>query len=190
MPVRPRPAEAAESDGEPTACLAYLAPQPGSDLYAPFLVLISRLWAGGSRLGGSGITGSPVFFTPLDDGSVVAISVTIKRGEKPAGAFQRIERFVADTIEPKLGAFELAAVKQQELGLIMGLRDFPDAALGQNPYGVAFSLARRDQLGLDPARLGRAIDAVTDKDLKRVAAEVFAPGRHAGAIAGLGETRP
>src|SRR5262249_30232201 len=71
-----------------------------------------------------------------------------------------------------------------ELGLILGLRDFPDAALGHNPYGVAFSLARRDQLGLDPARLGRALDAVTDRDLRRVAAEVFAPGRHAGAVAG------
>ena len=49
---------------------------------------------------------------------------------------------------------------------------------------MAFSLARRDQLGLDPARLDRALEAVTDQDLRRVAAEVFAPGRHAGAIAG------
>ncbi len=187
VPVRPPRAEASRSDSEPTACLAYLAPRPGSELYAPFLVLIARLWAGGSRLGGSGVTGSPVYFTPLDDGSVVAVSVPIKRGETAVEAFQRIEKFIAETIEPKLGAFELAAVKQQELGLILGLRDFPDVALGQNPYGVAFSLARRDQLGLDPARLGRALDAVTDRDLRRVAAEVFAPGRHAGAIAGLGE---
>jgi zinc protease len=184
MPVRPKAAPAQESVGEATACLAYLAPRPGSELYAPFLVLVSRLWAGGSRLGGSGVTGSPVYFTPLDDGSVVAISVPIKRGETAIEAFKRIEKFVAETIEPKLGAFELAAVKQQELGLILGLRDFPDAALGHNPYGVAFSLARRDQLGLDPARLGRALDAVTDRDLRRVADEVFAPGRHAGAVAG------
>jgi zinc protease len=186
MPVRPKAAPAQETDGEPTACLAYLAPRPGSELYAPFLVLVTRLWAGGSRLGGSGVTGSPVYFTPLDDGSVVAVSVSIKRGETAAKAFGRIEQFVAETIEPKLGANELAAAKQQ-LGFFLGLGDIPDAALGQNPYGVAFSLARRDQLGLDPARLGRALDAVTDRDLKRVAAEVFAPGRHAGAIAGLGE---
>jgi zinc protease len=49
---------------------------------------------------------------------------------------------------------------------------------------VAFSLVRRDQLGLDPARLSRAIDSVTDDELHRVAAEVFAPARHAGALAG------
>src|SRR5262249_28207329 len=37
---------------EPTATVAWAAPQPGSDLYAPFLVLISRLWAGAGKLGG------------------------------------------------------------------------------------------------------------------------------------------
>jgi zinc protease len=186
VPVREKAARPVESDGEPTACLAYLAPRPGSELYAPFLVLVSRLWAGASRLGGSGVTGSPVFFTPLDDGSVVAISATVKRGEIAAKAFERIEKFVASTIEPKLGAGERDAVKQQ-LGMILGLGDVPDALLGQNPYGVAFSLARRDQLGLDPARLGRSLDAVTDQDLRRVAEEIFAPGRHAGAFAGLDE---
>jgi zinc protease len=178
-----------ESPGGPTACLAYLAPRPGSERYAPFLVLVSRLWAGAGRLGGSGVTGSPVYFTPLDDGAVVAVSVPLWRGEKDADAFKRIEKFVAETIEPKLRAEEPAAVKQ-ELGFLFGLGDIPDEMLGQNPYGVAFSLARRDQLGLDPDRLGRAIDAVTDNDLRRVAAEVFAPGRHSAAVAGLGENRP
>jgi zinc protease len=178
-------ARAAESIGEPTACLAYLAPRPGSELYAPFLVLVSRLWSGGSQLGGSGVTGSPIFFTPLDDGSVVAISATIRPGETQDKAFERIEKFVAETIKPKLGAGEPDAVKQQ-LGFLLGLGNIPDAALGENPYGVAFSLARRDQLGLDAARLGKALESVTDADLRRVAAEVFAPGRHAGAVAGAG----
>src|SRR5262249_1589544 len=162
LPVRPRAGQADESGGEPTACLAYLAPRPDSELYAPFLVLVSRLWAGGERFGGSGVTGSPVFFPPPDDGSVVARSAPgqpggsavggawagAKRGETPAKAFERIESFVAETIGPKLGAGEAAGAKQQ-LGFILGLGDLPDSALGQNPYGVAFSLARRDQLGLD-----------------------------------------
>jgi zinc protease len=189
LPARPRAGQADEPGGEPTACLVYLAPRPDSELYAPFLVLVSRLWAGGERLGGSGVTGSPVFFTPLDDGSVVAISATVKPGETPAKAFERIESFVAEAIGPKLKAGEAAEAKQQ-LGFILGLGDLPDSALGQNPYGVAFSLARRDQLGLDPARLGRAIEALTDQDLRRAATAIFAPGRHAGAIAGIGEIRP
>ena len=57
--------------------------QAGSDLYVPFLVLVSRLWAAGAKLGGGGVTGSPVYFTPLDDGSVVAISTAAKGGETP-----------------------------------------------------------------------------------------------------------
>jgi zinc protease len=182
-PAKAAPAE--EPGDAPTACLAYLAPRPGSELYAPFLVLVSRLWAGGSRLGGSEVTGSPVFFTPLDDGSIVGISATIRPGETSDKAFGRIEKFVTEAIEPKLGAGEPAGVSQQ-LGMLLGLGDIPDAALGQNPYGVAFSLARRDQLGLDPARLNKALQAVTDQNLKRAAAEIFAPSRHAGAVAGSG----
>ncbi len=68
--------------------------------------------------------------------------------------------------------------------MILGFGDVPDELLGNNPYGVAFSLVRREQLGLDAARLARAIDAVTDADLRRVADEVFNPARHAGALAG------
>ncbi len=183
VPVRPRTGKADEAQGEPTACLAYPAPAPDSPQYPAFLILIMRLWAAGDRLGGSGVTGSPVYFTPLDDGAVVAISASLKGGETPVRAFARIEKFVADTIEPKLEHGEAAAVKEQ-LSMILGLGEVPDELLGRNPYGVAFSLVRRDQIGLDPARLARAIDAVTDADLHRVAAEVFAPTRHAGALAG------
>jgi zinc protease len=180
-PAKAAPAE--EPESAPTACLAYLAPRPDSDLYAPFLVLITRLWAIGQQFDGPGVTGSPVFFTPLDDGSIVGISATIRPGETSDKAFERIEKFVAKAVEGKLGADEPAEVGQM-LGMLMGLGDIPDEALGQNPYGVAFSLARRDQLGLDPARFEKALRAVTDQDLKRVAAEVFAPGRHAGTVAG------
>ena len=133
-------------------------------------------------------SGPPVYFTPFDDGTVVTISVKIREGETPAKAFKRIEAFVAEAIAPKLGDGEVAGLKQQEFGTIFDLVDVPDAVL--DPYGVAFSLARRDQLGLDPARLGRALEAVTDEDLRRVARTVFDPGRHAGAIAGAGKGDP
>ena len=167
------------------ACLAYPALQPGEELYPPFLVLVARLWAAGSRLGGGGTTGSPVFFTPLDDGTVVAVSLPIRDGEPPAKAFERIEAFVAETIATKLGPGELAGLIQ-EVSMIFEVADVPDARL--DPYGVAFAIARRDQLGLEPARFGRAIQAITEEDLRRVAKAVFDPGRHAGAIAGVGKS--
>jgi zinc protease len=188
VPVRPEAGRVAAADGEPVACLAYRAPQPGSELYPPFLVLVARLWNAGPRLGGGGFTGSPVYFTPFDDGTVVAISVKIRQGEPPAKAFERIEAFVAEAIAPKLGAGEAAGLKQQEFGRIFDLAVVPDAML--DPYGVAFSIARRDQLGLDPAQLGRALEALTDEDLRRAARTVFDLGRHAGAIAGVGEGGP
>ncbi len=171
-------------DAESTASIAYLAPQPGSDLYAPFLVLVSRLWTGAEKLGEGGITGSPVFFTPLDDGSVVAVSLKVQPGESAAAAIGRIEAFVTKTIEPKLQTNEINATRDQ-LGFLLGLIDVPDELLTQNPYGAAFSLARREQLGLDPAKLNRALDALTDQDIRRAAAEIFAPARHAGAVISL-----
>jgi zinc protease len=168
-------------DAKSTACLAYAAPAPGSELYAPFLVLVSRLWNAAGKLGDAGPTGSPVYFTPLDDGAVVAVSTTAKPGESAAGAIKRLEDFVAETIEPKLGLFERMTARQN-FGFMLGLVEASDSILVNNPYGVAFSLGRRDQLELNSAALRQAWDAITDDQLRRVAKEVFAPERHAGAF--------
>ncbi len=188
VPAGPAAGQADAAHGKPTmACLAYRPPQPGSELYPPFLVLVARLWAAG-RLGGGGLTASPVYFTPLDDGTVVTISAPIRGGEPPAKAFERIEAFVAEAIAPKLGPDEAAGLIEDEIGRVFDLTDVPDTML--DPYGTAFGIARRDQLGLDPARLARALKTLTDEDLRRVARAVFDPARHAGAIAGVAEARP
>jgi zinc protease len=173
-------------DAESTACLAYAAPAPGSQLYAPFLLLVARLWADAERLGDSGPTGSPVYFTPLDDGAVVALSTPAKPGENAAAALARIESFVAESIapgdlEPELKKFERMTARQQ-FGFLLGLVDLSDSILTANPYGVAFSLGRRDQLKLSSAELKQAWDAITEDQLRRAAREVFAPERHAGAF--------
>ena len=54
--------------------------------------------------------------------------------------------------------------------------------LGLNPYGVAFSLGRHEQLGIDPGKMNRAFQAVTDQDLRRAIKEIFAPTRHTAAF--------
>jgi zinc protease len=162
------------------ACLAYAAPRPGSELYAPMLVLVARLWASGEKLGGGSPGAFPVYFTPLDDGAVVAVSTPLKSGETDEKALARLETFVAETIAPKLRNDE-PALTQQQLGFLLGTADVPDTFL-QNIYGVAFSLARRDQLGIDTRRLGLAIQAVTEQELRRAAKEVFTPARHVAAV--------
>jgi zinc protease len=168
-------------DAGPTGSLAYPAPAPSSELYAAFLVLVSRLWAAGPRLEGDGPAGSPVFFTPLDDGAVVAVSAAAKPGENSAKTFARIEAFVAQETGRELWREELSLAREQ-LSLFLGTTEIPDDVLAQNPYGMAFCLGRREQLDMNPAQLNRALDAVTDAGLRRVAAEVFAPSRHAGAF--------
>jgi zinc protease len=175
------PAGRSSEDVSPHACIAYPAPRPGSAGYMPFLVLVLRLWDGASKLGEGGVTGSPVYFTPLDDGSIVGVSAKVKPDEPAATAIGRLEAFVAKTIAPKLGDSEITAAREQ-IGSLMGLTDVPDRFLTENPYGEAFSLARREQLGLDPAELNRALDVLTDDDLRRAAAEFFGPSRHAGAV--------
>jgi zinc protease len=163
-----------------TVALAYPAPEPGSALYAPFLVQVSRLAAASSKLGG-GPFPFPVYFTPLDDGAVVIVSSPAQKGENAAKSIARLEAFVAETIGPPLHHRELVATSQ-ELGPNLGAEAIPDDVLGQNPYGVAFELGRWEQLGVDPAALARSIEAVADPDLRWVATEVFAPSRHSGAF--------
>jgi|GEM_PF-1346645 len=171
-------------NAESSATLAYRAPQPGSDLYAPFLVLATRLFAGAAKLGKGGPTGQPLFFSPLDDPRVLAVSTTVRGGETTAQALARIETVVAEILEPKLNDHEPDAT-QQQLGLLLGTIQLPDQVLAQNPYGVVFSIVRRGQLGIDSAKLKRDLATVTDEDLRRVIKEVFAPGRHAGAVISL-----
>ena len=168
-------------DAESTACLAYAAPAPGSELYAPFLVLVSRLSARAFILGATGPTGSPLYFTPLDDGAVISLSTRPKPGESTAGTFKRLDDFVAQTIEPKLGRFELMTARRQ-FGPFLGLVEQSDNILANNPYGVAFSLGRREQWKLKSADLISACDRVTDDQIRRVAREVFAPDRRARAV--------
>jgi zinc protease len=168
-------------DAQSMACVAYAAPAPGSELYAPFLVLASRLSARAFMLGATGPTGSPVYFTPLDDGAVISISTTPKPEESTSGTFKRLEDFVAQTIEAKLGMFERMTARRQ-FGPFLGLVESPDSVLINNPYGVAFSLGRREQWKLKSADLITACDSVTDDQIRRAAREVFAPDRRARAI--------
>jgi zinc protease len=171
-----------QPQAEPVACVAYAAPDPGSELYAPFLVLVARFWAASAQPGDARGTGRPtVYFPLLEDPAVLGVSVTAKPGETAPQAIARLESFVAETIGPKLRDDERAAARQT-FAFFLGTAEIPDSALAQNPYGAALSLARREQLGIDPLKLNRAFDALTERDLRRAAGEVFAPTRHAGAF--------
>jgi zinc protease len=152
---------------------AYAAPEPRSDLYAPFLVLVARLWKGAGNT-------FPVIFAPLDGPSILTVSVLPRAGETDEAALARAEAFLARTIGSEVQGDD-GATTRNAFGFLLGLVDLPDAALAGNPYGVAFSLGRRHQLGLDPARLRESIRNVKEDDLRR-AREIFSPARRAAAF--------
>ena len=110
-------------------------PQPGSELYAPFLVLLARFWAASAQPGGGGGTVRPsVYFPLLEDPTVLGVSAMAKPGETAPRAIARLESFVADTIAPQLRDDERASARQT-FALFLGTADIPDFALAQNPYG-------------------------------------------------------
>ena len=117
----------------------------------PFLVLVSRLQAASSKLGGNALP-FPVYFTPIDDGAAVVLTSPAQKGENAAKAIARLEAFVAEAIGPPLGEREAAATNQ-ELGSVFGTIAISDEVLGENPYGVAFEAGRCEQLGVDPVAL-------------------------------------
>jgi zinc protease len=166
-----------QSKTGPVACLAYAAPEPGSELYAPFLVLVARLGAVSGQPGAR--AGRPsISFAVLDDPAVFCASVTAKPGETAPQSLARLEAFIASAIAATLRDEERPSARQT-FALFLGTTEIPDFALAQNPYGAAFSLARREQLRIDPTALNRAFDALNDRSLRRAADEFFAPSRHA-----------
>lgn len=174
-----------QPQAEPMACLAYAAPAPDSNLYAPFLVLVARFWAAQAQAmsgTGGGATARPtVYFPLLEDPAVFGISASAKPGEKAPQAIARLESIVAETIARPLRADERASASQM-FAPFLGTAEIPDFAFAQNPYGAALSLARREQLAIDGAKLRRAFEALTEQDIRRTASKVFAPTGHAAAL--------
>ena len=173
-PGEPRGGSVAKAEG-PRRCVAaaWAAPEPGSGLYAPFLALVARLWKRPPA-------GLSVVFAPLDDPSVLTVSCTPGEGETDEAALARVEAFVSGTVGPGMRGDD-AALALNSFGFLLGLVELPDAALARNPYGVAFSLGRRRQMGIDPARIRASLGALKEEDL-REARKLFAPGRRSAAV--------
>ena len=91
---------------------------------------------------------------------------------------ERLRDFVAETVKPKLSRRDIVATNNA-FSFLLGLADMPEPVLAQNPYGVAFGLGRRAQLGINPSELAQAIGSLTETDLRRAAGEIFARERSA-----------
>jgi len=160
--------------------LAYAAPAPGDPAYAPFLVLLHRLWSSGLKLPSrSGMP--PVDFPMLVDPTVISLGTEAGRSETPDAAVGRLQGFVSELAGRKLGPGEIAAVKNT-MALHLGTVRLPDALVAKNLYYHAFAIGRRHQMGIDSAALTDALDRVTDADIQAAARTVFSADRRAVAV--------
>ncbi len=174
-----------QPQAEPAACLAYGAPAPGSESYAPFLVIVGRLFAASGQSGRQpGRT--TIYYPLLEDPGVLGLSAAPQPGEPGMQTVTRLEKLVADVVAPPIRDDERAGTRQM-FGFFLGTSDLPDFALARNLYGVALALARREQLGLDSVKVGRALDTLTEAELRRAVAEYLAPVRDGASIVSPGK---
>jgi zinc protease len=178
--LREVPVQAIGGAKSAEVCLAFRAPDPDQELYVPFLVAVARLQARAGKL--ETTPGRfPVQYAPLDDPAVLFLRTPLKKGETPRQAVTRLEAFVMETLKPDFGSNDVKAVIEA-FGLFLGLINSPDPWLAGNPYGVAFSLGRRTQMGIDPAKLIERLPAMTDTDLRQAAKDILGADRHAAVV--------
>src|SRR5262249_39225241 len=118
---------------------------------------------------------------PLDDPVAVYVAVPARKAEAPKVAVARLEGFVARTTAEKLTPAEVTRAVNN-FGAMLGFGAFAESLAQNNPYGEAFSLARRQQWGLDPGKVEKAVRAVTAEDLRRAARAIFGGGQSAAVV--------
>lgn len=163
------------------ATVAYRAPRPGDDLYAAFVVLVGRLLESALPDFQRGGVVQPVSWAPLDLPELVFTSAVVGPGRSDAEAVAALRERVRKAVTIAGDEVDAEFVIRQ-YGLLLGLAPLPDAVMGMNPYVVAFSLGRRDQLGLDPQTLTAQIEALDADDLRRCAEAIFADERSAAVV--------
>jgi zinc protease len=163
----------------PEVCLAYAAPAPGSDLFAPYLVLVARLQADARKLG-LPAGRFPVICPLFDDPAAVFVAAPAKEAETAEQAVKRLGAFVEAALKPPLDDRDVANVRAA-FGPMLGLDTIPDT-LAANPYFVAFTLGLQRQLGIKPAEVKAALAKLRDEDLRRAVKEVFGADRRGAAF--------
>jgi len=159
-------------------------PLPNDPNYPTFLILAQKLLASSSKL--PTIQGFfPVNYAILDDPEILTLSLPLQAGESPEKVLERLNAFIDETLDRPFQHTEIQTTKMM-YGFFLGIIDWPDQAALQNLYGLAFSIGRRLQLGLDSEQLSSAMDKITAEDVEKVKNKYFSPNSRA-AVAVLPE---
>ena len=158
---------------------AWRAPECDSEEYAPFVVLARRLMAHAMRRGTTGLEPFPQY-APLDAPEVLSIAKRIVPGESSAEAAAAIDAWVQEIADEPLGRREGIATAR-DFAWLLGTAPLPHAHLARDPYGPAFGIARRAQLGMDGSALARRLAAVDQAAFEAMFERVFGAGTGAAA---------
>jgi len=164
-----------ESDA--MVCKAFRAPLPGEEHYIALQSVVGGLYRKMMAQRSVSGPGAPqVFYMAVDDPSFIAVMAPVPSQVAPEKASAELDRWIASAVTVKDEAAAVdTATPRGAFGPLMGLPGTPELALAQNPYGLAFGLARADQLGIDAEELVAGLDKLTGQDLRRCAEAVFAP---------------
>lgn len=161
----------------PVSAVAFAAPSPESELYAPHLALGARLISAGARLDDDAGRAS-VYMPIFDDPEILAVSSSARPGETIEAASDRLTAFIDEAVKPGLQPNEARAVGSL-FGIQLGTAEPWEPLLAANPYGVAFALGRREQLGINPGKLKADLESLTADQVKQAASEIFSPKHRA-----------
>ena len=164
------------------AAIGYVAPLPGNNNYAPFLIVVSRLWANSQHIFQPGKT-MPVYYPPLDDTTMIVLQTDLPTDKDDESVLNQLDQRLQAALTPELTPQD----KQRAINsmAMLGTVDVPDTWWTQNLYGLAFSVGRLHQLKIDGRALRAAIQSVTDTDVENLASILFASEKRGSVIVRL-----
>ena len=162
-------------DATGVAAIGYTPPTIGSEEYAPFLVVVSRLWASQQRTFQMGKV-QPIYYVPLMDPTTFALQAELPDEKDSETVLRELNQHLHTALTSKFTPQD----KQQTLNAFASLLGKLEWIL--DLYSFAFIVGRQYQLQIDNKALIDAVQRVTDADIQLLATSIFAPEKRVTVI--------
>ena len=162
-------------DATGVAAIGYTPPTIGSEEYAPFLVVVSRLWASQQRTFQMGKV-QPIYYVPLMDPTTFALQAELPDEKDSETVLRELNQHLHTALTSKFTPQD----KQQTLNTFASLLGKLEWIL--DLYSFAFIVGRQYQLQIDNKALIDAVQRVTDADIQLLATSIFAPEKRVTVI--------
>ena len=157
------------------AAIGYTPPTIGSEEYAPFLIVVSRLWSTLQRTFQMGKV-QPIYYVPLMDPTTFALQAELSDEKDAETVLRELNQHLHTALTSKLTPQD----KQQTINTFANLFGKLEWILDLNSF--AFIVGRQYQLQIDNKALIDAVQGVTDADIQLLATSIFAPEKQATVI--------